>query len=354
MIYKQQFSFSDLGLYLRDCWMKLSSNLSLKFALLWLATCVDIFALRAQAMGATEMINAPGPWDELYRFQVWAIGPLDRHLLWVLALFFVMDIVLGITIAVAKGVFNHRRIFFSLVKGCVYIILLSVAWQFKQPGIVEIPFVGTLIALALEVFILSTEAISVIKNADLLLRIIGTDLPVLRVLIKYMERNLEDKSNSLFGSSSYKVLLVDDNSKIRKIVTDFLDNLGIFDVQVHGTLSTAMETVHRKTPDIVILDLHLPDSSGTGTFTTFSEKFPGIPVVVLTGTSDETTISEVKLSGAKWVLRKKGLKQQELVSTIIMAIETETKVLAIQARIDQLQLNKTLLPDEITGSRLGD
>lgn len=347
---KKNCQLSEILTYLCGCWLRLTkNNLTFKLFILSVIVCVDMLLLHGQAMASTVegSANLNGPWDDISRGMIWALGPLDRSILAVIVFFFILDILLGVTIAVIKGVFQGKKVFYSLLKACVYLILLSVAWQFRQPGIVEIPFLGDFISYALESFILGTEAISVIKNADLLLRIIGTDLPFLRPMISFIERNLKDRQDTLFGKNIYKVIVVDDNPLIRKIVTEFLDNMGVFDVVVHGSLGTAIETALRKPHDVVILDLHLPDAKGEETYNTFVTKVPNIPIVVLTGTSDEKTLDKVRSSGAKWILSKPNLKQAELIATIMLAIDVEKRIKTIETKVGDLKLKQTLLPEEV-------
>ena len=48
-----------------------------------------------------------------------------------------------------------------------------------------------------------------------------------------------------------------------------------------------IEKLNAHKPDVIILDLSLPDSQGLETFTRVYAQAPDVPVVVLTGMTDE-------------------------------------------------------------------
>jgi DNA-binding response OmpR family regulator len=58
------------------------------------------------------------------------------------------------------------------------------------------------------------------------------------------------------------VLVVEDTEEIRELVTTVLGRAG-FDVRAVGTGAAALEEVRRRPPDLVVLDLGLPDTDGT-------------------------------------------------------------------------------------------
>jgi DNA-binding response OmpR family regulator len=58
------------------------------------------------------------------------------------------------------------------------------------------------------------------------------------------------------------VLVVEDTEEIRELVVTVLTRAGM-DVRAVGTGAEALDEVRRSTPDVVILDLGLPDADGT-------------------------------------------------------------------------------------------
>ena len=62
--------------------------------------------------------------------------------------------------------------------------------------------------------------------------------------------------------AAQSVLVVEDTDEIRELVTTVLGRAG-FDVRAVGTGADCLEEVRRRTPDLIVLDLGLPDTDGT-------------------------------------------------------------------------------------------
>jgi CheY-like chemotaxis protein len=72
--------------------------------------------------------------------------------------------------------------------------------------------------------------------------------------------------------------------------------------------------------DVVLLDLNLPDSNGLETMLQFHRKMPWIPVVVLSGMSDEQIALQAIASGAQEYLVKEHTTIQRLMQAMKWAI----------------------------------
>jgi len=89
-----------------------------------------------------------------------------------------------------------------------------------------------------------------------------------------------------------------------------IDELDHVDRLVDG-----LDRVQRRTPDAILLDLMLPDSSGLETVDRMVERAPAVPIVVLTG-HDETEIGvEAIQRGAEEYLVKGSITATVLVRT---------------------------------------
>ena len=75
------------------------------------------------------------------------------------------------------------------------------------------------------------------------------------------------------STSTLKVLLVEDSGEYARIVAELLDTDRDcrFDVRTATRLVDAMERVESEPPDVVLLDLNLPDAKGVQTLERFSE-----------------------------------------------------------------------------------
>jgi signal transduction histidine kinase len=81
------------------------------------------------------------------------------------------------------------------------------------------------------------------------------------------------------------------------------------------------EIFHQHRFDVVLLDLHLPDSSGLETVKEYRAAIPDISVVVLTGLDDEDLALQAMTEGAQDYLVKDQMTIQRLVRSIRYAIE---------------------------------
>jgi two-component system response regulator HydG len=97
------------------------------------------------------------------------------------------------------------------------------------------------------------------------------------------------------------LLLVDDDASVLRAIGDYFERIG-YEVWRDGTGEQAMETFHRVRPDVVLLDLHLPDSNGLVVLERLRRE--GAAVILLTGQGDiETAVKAMQL-GAENFLTK--------------------------------------------------
>jgi DNA-binding response OmpR family regulator len=61
----------------------------------------------------------------------------------------------------------------------------------------------------------------------------------------------------------YKIHIIDDEPIVRKSLRDYLNELG-YDVDVSEDAASGIEKIKYKKPDLVLLDLCLPDKDGIG------------------------------------------------------------------------------------------
>ena len=83
-----------------------------------------------------------------------------------------------------------------------------------------------------------------------------------------------------------KILVVDDEPKITQLVCDYLERAG-FDVFVAYDGKTALSLAKTEKPDMIILDLGLPQMDGLD-FTREYRKLSNAPIIMLTARSEES------------------------------------------------------------------
>lgn len=102
-----------------------------------------------------------------------------------------------------------------------------------------------------------------------------------------------------------RVLVVDDHPAFRRALTSALRL--VKDVEVAGEAGggvAAAEQVEALEPDLVLMDLSMPDLNGIDAMRRIHTKQPGLPVVILTAHADAGIEREARQAGASGFLAK--------------------------------------------------
>ena len=107
-----------------------------------------------------------------------------------------------------------------------------------------------------------------------------------------------------------QILLIDDHVIFRdglKFVLSDLDETIEF-IEA-GTCEEALAFLRENTFDLILLDLNLPDSKGTGTLKTFRQQFDESPIVLLTGEDNPQLIRQaIELGAAGFIPKSSNSK----------------------------------------------
>jgi len=118
------------------------------------------------------------------------------------------------------------------------------------------------------------------------------------------------------ATPSIRILIADDHEVVRIGLSALLDRQPGF--RVVGQASSGQEAIRLARalrPDVAVLDIRMPDGSGTDACRTITTESPGTPVVMLTSYADEEALFEAISAGASgYVLKRIG--SDELVSAI--------------------------------------
>lgn len=128
------------------------------------------------------------------------------------------------------------------------------------------------------------------------------------------------------ASGVTRVFLVDDHELIRQGLRDFVD--AETDLEVAGEASTAREAMARipaVRPDVVVLDVQLPDGNGVEICREIRSAQPEIRVLFLTAFSDRQTVTQALMAGAAGFVVKRT-KPAELVTAIRTVARGESMV----------------------------
>ena len=107
-----------------------------------------------------------------------------------------------------------------------------------------------------------------------------------------------------------RIIIVDDHEIVREGLAAVLGRQAGFEVVAQAdTAAEALETVDREIPDLVVLDIGLPDSSGIELCREIKARHPEIRVVMLTGSDEEDNVLSAVIAGANgYLLKQSGIR----------------------------------------------
>jgi two-component system KDP operon response regulator KdpE len=115
-----------------------------------------------------------------------------------------------------------------------------------------------------------------------------------------------------------KILVVDDEVPIRKLLRVGLGSQG-YGILEAGNAKAAIEQIKMGAPDLVVLDLGLPDISGHDLLASWRSEGMTLPVVILSSRTDEAGIVKALDLGADDYLTK-PFGMNELIARIRVAL----------------------------------
>ncbi|MBI5101381.1 MAG: response regulator [Nitrospirae bacterium] len=101
-------------------------------------------------------------------------------------------------------------------------------------------------------------------------------------------------------------------------------------------LSSAFETLASETFDVIVTDLGLPGCAGIESFLELHARCPGVPVVVLTGLSDEKIAMEAVRRGAQDYLVKGTIDSASFLKVVRYAIERQRLLTELENRVGEI------------------
>lgn len=110
------------------------------------------------------------------------------------------------------------------------------------------------------------------------------------------------------------IILTEDHQILRDGVKSLIASENI---KITGEASTGAELwklLEGEKPDIILMDISLPDTSGIELTRLLSERFPEIKVLILSMYTDESFINQAIKSGAKGYLHKNTTREEMLVA----------------------------------------
>jgi len=139
-----------------------------------------------------------------------------------------------------------------------------------------------------------------------------------------------------------KILLVEDDPGDARLLRGALaeNDEQSFELVVCDTLAKALESLAKGSPDVIVLDVGLPDAQGLETVRRTREAAPEAPLLVLTGMTDGALALQCLHEGAQDYLVKGQIDGASIWRAVRYAVERQRL---------QLELRSLSLRDELTG-----
>ncbi len=138
-----------------------------------------------------------------------------------------------------------------------------------------------------------------------------------------------------------KVLLIEDNEGDVRLIWEILSEIrnSPFYLEIANTLLNGLQAIERVKPDIILLDLSLPDSNGIYTLNRVRDKALQIPIVVITGLDDEITAIKALKEGAQDYLVKGRMDSDLFKKSLLYAYERNKIFIELQKSKEILDEN---------------
>jgi two-component system, response regulator PdtaR len=135
--------------------------------------------------------------------------------------------------------------------------------------------------------------------------------------------------------SETRVLIAEDNELVSLTLEEQLSNLGYTVVGVARTGTEAVRLCTDLSPDIVVMDMQMPELGGDAAAQQIARQHP-TPVIMLTAYSDSEHIRKAESSGALGYLVK-PINPEELPPAIDVAIARFREMQRLREQVDTLQ-----------------
>ena len=119
-----------------------------------------------------------------------------------------------------------------------------------------------------------------------------------------------------------RILLVEDDETIREHLGETLRGYAGYDVASAADLASAKGALESTTPDLVILDIGLPDGSGLELIAELRITRPALPILIISVLQDRETVVQALRAGASGYIVKDSLPE-DIFSTVESTLRGE-------------------------------
>lgn len=143
-----------------------------------------------------------------------------------------------------------------------------------------------------------------------------------------------------------RLVLVEDHVLVRQSIRAFLEGAGLEVVGEAGTGAEAIQRVINLKPELVIMDIHLPEMNGIEATRTIRRQCPDVRVIALTAYNEKAYQRALREAGADGFVLKTA-EFSELLNVIQNVIVNRQDTLVFLPEVNQTDSNNLLTEREV-------
>lgn len=132
-----------------------------------------------------------------------------------------------------------------------------------------------------------------------------------------------------------RILIAEDNDLVSLTLEEQLKDLGYEVVGIARSGAEALSLVQRLQPDVVMMDIRMPEMDGTEAAARIRTQCP-VPIIMLTSYADKDTVRKAEAAGALAYLVK-PVKESELPPAINIAIARFKDLQTLEEKVSELE-----------------
>lgn len=135
--------------------------------------------------------------------------------------------------------------------------------------------------------------------------------------------------------AAIRILIAEDNDLVSLTLEEQLKGLGYDVIGIARSGAEAVSLAGRLRPDLIIMDIRMPEMEGTEAANRIREIYP-VPIIMLTAYADKETIKKAETSGALAYLVK-PVNENELPPAINIALARFREIQALRHQVSELE-----------------
>ncbi len=150
-------------------------------------------------------------------------------------------------------------------------------------------------------------------------------------------------------SREIRVMIVDDHEIVRRGIAEIVDRSeGLVVVAEAGTVAEALRRAELVRPEVVLIDLQLPDGTGIDIINALRTSLPQTHPIVLTSFDDDDALSEALHAGARAFLLKtvRGAEIADVIKSVAAGRTLLDERTVTRRRADHADPTAHLTPSE--------